>query len=138
LGGRELKCAFWYDAGTEMRVLLPSQQYLGVSRQYPEQYLGQYPEQYWPPILKCVFETHARISAYPPLPYRDAIDDSIRTICSCGTRRGREYAGREFSAMLEEAGFSDIEVTPTFGYYSVVIGRKPDTLRIADTREVAR
>ena len=40
--------------------------------------------------------------------------------------------------MLEEAGFSDIEVTPTFGYYSVVIGRKPDTLRIADTREVAR
>ena len=38
---------------------------------------------------------------------------------------GRQYSGREFSAMLEEAGFSDIEVTPTFGYYSIVIGRKP-------------
>ena len=38
---------------------------------------------------------------------------------------GRQYSGREFSAMLDEAGFSDIEVTPTFGYYSVVIGRKP-------------
>jgi hypothetical protein len=27
--------------------------------------------------------------------------------------------------LLEEAGFSDIEVTPTFGYYSIVIRRKP-------------
>jgi SAM-dependent methyltransferase len=38
---------------------------------------------------------------------------------------GRQYSGRELSAMLEEAGFRDIEVVPTFGYYSVVIGRKP-------------
>jgi SAM-dependent methyltransferase len=38
---------------------------------------------------------------------------------------GRQYSGQEVSAMLEEAGFSDIEVMPTFGYYSVVIGRKP-------------
>jgi hypothetical protein len=37
----------------------------------------------------------------------------------------RQYSGQELSAMLEEAGFSDIEVTPTFGYYSIVIGRKP-------------
>jgi hypothetical protein len=29
------------------------------------------------------------------------------------------------SAMLDEAGFSDIEVMPTFGYYSIVTGRKP-------------
>ena len=27
--------------------------------------------------------------------------------------------------MLEQAGFSDIEVKPTFGYYSIVVGRKP-------------
>jgi len=27
--------------------------------------------------------------------------------------------------MLEQAGFSNIEVKPTFGYYSIVIGRKP-------------
>jgi len=38
---------------------------------------------------------------------------------------GRQYSGRELSAMLSEAGFADIEVTPTFGYYSIVIGRKP-------------
>ena len=39
---------------------------------------------------------------------------------------GRQYSGQELSVMLKEAGFSDIEVTATFGYYSVVIGRKPD------------
>ena len=37
----------------------------------------------------------------------------------------QKYSGRELSTMLEEAGFCDIEVTPTFGYYSIVIGRKP-------------
>jgi SAM-dependent methyltransferase len=37
----------------------------------------------------------------------------------------QQYSGRELSTMLEEAGFCDIEVTPTFGYYSIVIGRKP-------------
>jgi len=37
----------------------------------------------------------------------------------------RQYSGRELSVMLEEAGFADIEVTPTFGYYSIVTGRKP-------------
>ncbi len=40
-------------------------------------------------------------------------------------KAGRQYSGREFSGMLEEAGFSDIEVIPTFGYYSIVVGRKP-------------
>jgi cyclopropane fatty-acyl-phospholipid synthase-like methyltransferase len=37
---------------------------------------------------------------------------------------GRQYSGAELSAMLREAGFSDIKVTPTFGHYSVVTGRK--------------
>src|SRR5262249_1197243 len=37
----------------------------------------------------------------------------------------RQYSRRELSAMLEQAGFSDIEVKPTFGYYSIVIGHKP-------------
>jgi SAM-dependent methyltransferase len=40
-------------------------------------------------------------------------------------KAGRQYSGRELSGMLQDAGFSEIEVTPTFGYYSVVIGRKP-------------
>jgi len=38
---------------------------------------------------------------------------------------GEQYSGRELSAMLTEAGFTDIEVKPTFGYWSLVTGRKP-------------
>ena len=38
---------------------------------------------------------------------------------------GRQYSGRELSAILTEAGFADIQVVPTFGYYSIVVGRKP-------------
>ncbi|MDZ8104954.1 MAG: methyltransferase [Nostoc sp. DedQUE12a] len=38
---------------------------------------------------------------------------------------GQEYSGLELSTLLEEAGFVDIEVKPTFGYWSIVTGRKP-------------
>lgn len=38
---------------------------------------------------------------------------------------GQQYSGAELSAMLTEAGFRDIEVKPTFGYWSIVSGRKP-------------
>jgi hypothetical protein len=38
---------------------------------------------------------------------------------------GRQYSGRELAAMLAEAGFDEIRVIPTFGYYSIVVGRKP-------------
>jgi hypothetical protein len=38
---------------------------------------------------------------------------------------GQEYSGHELSAMLSEAGFTDIEVKPTFVYWSIVTGRKP-------------
>jgi hypothetical protein len=38
---------------------------------------------------------------------------------------GRQYSGRELSAILTEAGFADIQVVPTFGYYSIVTARKP-------------
>jgi hypothetical protein len=38
---------------------------------------------------------------------------------------GEQYSGRELSQMLTEAGFRDIEVKPTFGYYSIVTGTKP-------------
>jgi len=37
---------------------------------------------------------------------------------------GQQYSGAELSAMLTEAGFTDIEVKPTFGYWSIVSGRK--------------
>jgi hypothetical protein len=38
---------------------------------------------------------------------------------------GQQYSGRELSAMLIEAGFTGIEVKPTWGYWSIVTGRKP-------------
>jgi len=38
---------------------------------------------------------------------------------------GQQYSGTELGAMLGEAGFTDIEVKPTFGYWSIVTGRKP-------------
>lgn len=39
---------------------------------------------------------------------------------------GQEYSGKELSDMLAEAGFVDIEVTATFGYWSIVTGCKPN------------
>ncbi|MEH1868143.1 MAG: methyltransferase [Nostoc sp.] len=39
---------------------------------------------------------------------------------------GQEYSGLELSTLLAEVGFIDIEVKPTFGYWSIVTGRKPE------------
>jgi hypothetical protein len=38
---------------------------------------------------------------------------------------GEQYSGREIAGFFSEAGFTNIEVTPTFGYWSIVTGRKP-------------
>ena len=38
---------------------------------------------------------------------------------------GQQYSGRELSEMLTEAGFTAVEVKPTWGYWSIVTGRKP-------------
>ncbi len=37
---------------------------------------------------------------------------------------GQQYSGRELRDTLAEAGFIDIEVRPTFGYWSIITGRK--------------
>lgn len=42
-----------------------------------------------------------------------------------GWTEGEQYSGPELSAMLSDAGFRDIQVKPTFGYYSMVTGLKP-------------
>jgi hypothetical protein len=42
-----------------------------------------------------------------------------------GWTEGEQYSGAELSAMLTDAGFRDIEVKPTFGYYSIVTGSRP-------------
>jgi hypothetical protein len=38
---------------------------------------------------------------------------------------GEQYSGRELTSLLANAGFGEIEVKPTFGYWSIVTGRKP-------------
>jgi hypothetical protein len=38
---------------------------------------------------------------------------------------GRQYSGGELSLMLSEAGFTDVEVHRSFGYWGIVTGRKP-------------
>jgi acetylserotonin N-methyltransferase len=37
---------------------------------------------------------------------------------------GRQYSFTEFQQILTSAGFTDVDARPTYGYYSVVIGRK--------------
>jgi protein-L-isoaspartate O-methyltransferase len=39
---------------------------------------------------------------------------------------GQQYSGTELSRMLSEAGFVDIKVLPTSGYWNIVTGCKPD------------
>jgi len=38
---------------------------------------------------------------------------------------GQQYSGSQLSEMLRQAGFDNIEVIPTFGYWSIVTGLKP-------------
>jgi protein-L-isoaspartate O-methyltransferase len=38
---------------------------------------------------------------------------------------GGRYSGRDYAGMLSDAGFIDIEVKPTTGYWSIITGRKP-------------
>lgn len=42
-----------------------------------------------------------------------------------GWTEGRQYSGLELTTMLKEIGFEDIQVHKAFGYYSIVVGRKP-------------
>ena len=37
---------------------------------------------------------------------------------------GRQYSFNELRQILTNAGFVDVDARPTYGYYSVVIGRK--------------
>src|SRR5262249_36786907 len=42
-----------------------------------------------------------------------------------GWTEGEQYSGAELSTMLCDAGFSNIQQTPTSGYWSIVHGQKP-------------
>jgi predicted O-methyltransferase YrrM len=39
--------------------------------------------------------------------------------------QGQQYSGSELAEMLVGAGFRDISIKPTFGYYSIVTASKP-------------
>jgi hypothetical protein len=39
---------------------------------------------------------------------------------------GKQFSAGELRELLEECGFLDVSVTPTYGYYSLTMGRKPD------------
>ncbi len=38
---------------------------------------------------------------------------------------GQQFSGHELSVMLTEVGFTNVEVTPSRGYWSLITGRKP-------------
>lgn len=42
-----------------------------------------------------------------------------------GWGEGEQYSGPQIQSFLEEAGFRDIQIIPTYGYHSIVTGRKP-------------
>ncbi|WDD30181.1 methyltransferase (plasmid) [Nostoc sp. UHCC 0926] len=46
----------------------------------------------------------------------------VMLICT----EGQQYSGIELSKMLSEAGFVDIQILPTSGYWGIVTGCKPD------------
>lgn len=88
---------------------------------------------------KCAFLAHKSFDSLEPggriiiheMLYNDQKSNSIAAayslvmLLSC--EGGRQYSGHELSAMLKAAGFVDIEIKPTFGYWSVVTGCKPES-----------
>jgi acetylserotonin N-methyltransferase len=49
---------------------------------------------------------------------------SFAVMMLVGTK-GRQYSFRELAGFLEGAGFNDVRMTPSYGYYSLVSARKP-------------
>jgi hypothetical protein len=47
------------------------------------------------------------------------------TMIMMGWTEGEQYSGPELSSILGEAGFTNIEIRPTVGYWSIVSARKP-------------
>lgn len=90
----------------------------------------------WPPE-KCQFLTRKSIESLKPggrliiheILYNDTktgpLAAAAYNIAMLLNTEGQQYSARELSVMLAEAGFTDIESMPTFGYWSMVSGRKP-------------
>lgn len=97
--------------------------YAGIYRDWPRE--------------KCQFLTQKSFESLKPggriiiheMLYNDAksgpFSAAAYSLCLLLWCEGKKYSGRELSTMLTEAGFTDIEVKPTWGYWSLVTGRKP-------------
>jgi O-methyltransferase/methyltransferase family protein len=89
----------------------------------------------WPPE-KCQFLTRKSFESLQPggrLIIHEMLYNDEKTgpfavasvaIAMLLSTEGQQFVGRELAAMLVEAGFVDIEVRPTFGYWSIITGRK--------------
>jgi hypothetical protein len=89
----------------------------------------------WPPE-KCRFLARKSFEALPPdgrIIIHEMLFKDDRTgpfpvaafnVDMLVAMPGQQYSGKEISGMLAEAGFADIDVKPTFGYWSIVTGLK--------------
>ena len=55
-----------------------------------------------------------------------------------GWTEGKSYSGVELTEMLTNFGFRDVQVRPTFGYYSIISGTKPGPLQTSDRDLITR
>lgn len=90
----------------------------------------------WPPE-KCRFLTRKSFESLPSggriviheVLYNDDKTGPFRAaaynIAMLLTMEGQQYSGQELAAILTEAGFVEVEVKSTFGYWSIVTGCKP-------------
>jgi hypothetical protein len=89
------------------------------------------------PLEKCQFLTRKSFASLAPggriILHEKLLNDektgpfamAAFSIAMLLLTEGEQYSGRELSTMLAEVGFIDVEVKPTWGYWSIVTGRKP-------------
>lgn len=89
----------------------------------------------WPPE-KCAFLSAKSFESLPVggriVIHEPLVDDersgplvpALFSVIMLLWTEGRQYSGGELAELLRHAGFSDIEVKRTFGYWGVVTGRK--------------
>lgn len=105
---------------------------------YPAADLHCYSHVYhgWPPE-KCHFLSAKSFDAIEPggriVVHEVLYDDADKTgpfpaaamsMLMLGWGVGEQYSGQEIEGFLKEAGFTDVETIPTFGYFSIVTGTK--------------
>ena len=86
---------------------------------------------------KCKFLTQKSFDALPSggrlvvheMLYDDdkqgPLEAAIYSVTMLLWTEGRQYSGKELSSMFEETAFINVEVTKSFGLWSIVTGRKP-------------